>query len=65
VRGRFTSDVVGDISVLDDEPMLVCPWHAWGFRLDTGECTVDASLRVKRYDVVVEDERVFVNLPAR
>jgi nitrite reductase/ring-hydroxylating ferredoxin subunit len=64
VRGRLASHKVGEVSVDNDCPLLICPWHAWGFRLDNGHCDVDPSLRVKSYDVLVEDGVVFVDMPS-
>jgi nitrite reductase/ring-hydroxylating ferredoxin subunit len=41
-----------------------CPWHKWDFDLATGQCIVDARLRVRRYDVRVEDGEIVVSLGA-
>lgn len=46
----------------DSEPHIVCPWHGWEFRLHTGECVPDPSLRLKRYDVVERDEGLYLVL---
>jgi len=43
-----------------DELHLVCPWHAWEFDLRTGECVADRRLRLHKFDVKVEDGRVFI-----
>jgi nitrite reductase (NADH) small subunit len=45
-----------------DELHLVCPWHAWEFDLATGECAADRRLRLRKFDVKVEDGRVFVTV---
>jgi 3-phenylpropionate/trans-cinnamate dioxygenase ferredoxin component len=39
-----------------------CPSHNYTFDVRTGENVVDASLKVARYDVKVEDGRVFVKV---
>ncbi|MGI8486695.1 MAG: Rieske (2Fe-2S) protein [Thermomicrobiales bacterium] len=39
---------------------LACPWHGWEFDLLTGKALADAKARLKQYDVVVEDDVVFV-----
>jgi nitrite reductase/ring-hydroxylating ferredoxin subunit len=68
-KGRLAeqvgSDEVGTVA-LDSErrPMLVCPWHAWGFDVETGVCTVDSRLRVKVYGVSVRDGVVSVDIRA-
>jgi len=39
-----------------------CPSHNYTFDVTTGENVVDARLKVARYDVKVEDGRVFVKV---
>jgi NAD(P)H-dependent nitrite reductase small subunit len=39
-----------------------CPWHNYTFDVTTGENVVSADLKVERYDVKVEDGRVFVKV---
>jgi nitrite reductase/ring-hydroxylating ferredoxin subunit len=39
---------------------LVCPWHAWEFDIESGQCAADRRLRLHKFDVKVEDDRVFV-----
>lgn len=39
-----------------------CPWHNYTFDVTTGENVVSADLKVQRYDVKVEDGRVFVKV---
>ena len=39
-----------------------CPWHNYTFDVTTGENVVNAELKVARYDVKVEDGRVFVKV---
>jgi nitrite reductase (NADH) small subunit len=43
-----------------DDPHIVCPWHGWEYKLRTGECAPDPSLRLKRYDVVQREGGVYV-----
>ena len=43
-----------------DEPHIVCPWHGWEYKLLTGECAPDPSLRLKRYDVVQREGGIYV-----
>ena len=42
--------------------ILVCPWHSAEFDITTGECLSIPGKRVRKYDVVVEDEDVFIRL---
>ncbi len=39
-----------------------CPWHNYTFDVTTGENVVSPDLRVERYEVKVEDGRVFVKV---
>ena len=32
----------------DDEPHIICPWHGWEYKLKTGECAPDPTLRLKK-----------------
>ena len=41
--------------------LIACPRHVWTFDLRTGQCTVDPSLRVRAYRVLVQDGRVLVD----
>ncbi len=38
---------------------IVCPWHFWAFDLDTGACTMNDAVRLRRYECkVIENELV-------
>jgi nitrite reductase/ring-hydroxylating ferredoxin subunit len=39
---------------------IVCPWHGYEYRLETGECASDAKLRLQAFKVVERDGQVFV-----
>ena len=43
-----------------NDPHIVCPWHGWEYRLLTGECAPDPTLRLKKYEVVQQDGGVYV-----
>jgi nitrite reductase (NADH) small subunit len=48
--------------ILDEGEMrLVCPWHGWEYDLVTGEAAHDRRLRLRRFEVVVEDGVVYVD----
>ncbi len=67
-RGFFATDnacphrggplVEGDL--LGDE--VVCPWHLWGFSLETGKNDRFPEVAVTVHEVKVENETVFVKL---
>jgi nitrite reductase (NADH) small subunit len=42
---------------------VVCPWHAWEFDCRTGECSFDASQRLAKYPVTVENGELILHLP--
>lgn len=44
----------------DTETHLVCPWHGFEYDLATGECAADRRLRLRRYDVVIKSDEVYV-----
>lgn len=44
----------------DTETHIVCPWHGYEYDLATGECAADRRLRLRRYEVVVKGEDVYV-----
>ena len=52
----------GELKLREDRPVIVCPFHTWEFSLTTGQCLVDSTLRIKRYDTVVEGDRLLVDV---
>jgi nitrite reductase/ring-hydroxylating ferredoxin subunit len=64
-KGLFEKRVDGDTAGYKDlnEDVLVvrCPWHGYEFDVETGKCPAEPDkVRVKAYDVVVEDGKVFI-----
>lgn len=45
-----------------EDGKVICPWHAWEFDLDTGACTDVPQDRLRTFNVVVENEEVFIKL---
>jgi nitrite reductase/ring-hydroxylating ferredoxin subunit len=45
---------------MSGDPAIACPWHGWEFDLATGDHLGDATFSVETYDVVVEDDVVYV-----
>jgi len=39
---------------------VTCPWHAWCFDLRSGRLTLGDFARLRRFDVYVEGDAVFV-----
>ena len=40
---------------------LVCPWHAWEFRCDTGCYDYNPDIQLQRFPVVVEDGVIYLD----
>jgi nitrite reductase (NADH) small subunit len=67
-NGFFASDNVcphrggplaeGDL--IKDE--IVCPWHLWGFDVQTGACPGNPEIRIVTHEVRVDEDRLFVKL---
>ena len=65
IRGKVVDLLGPDRTFLgqtydDGDPRIVCPWHGWEYRLLTGECAPDPSLRLKSYEVVERDGGIYV-----
>ena len=55
-RGGPLSD--GD--VIGDE--IVCPWHLWGFNLESGLCPGNSDICITTHEVKIEGDRILVRL---
>jgi nitrite reductase (NADH) small subunit len=45
----------------EDEMRIVCPWHGWEYDLETGQVAHDRKIRLRRYEITVEDGVVYVD----
>jgi nitrite reductase (NADH) small subunit len=45
-----------------EEMHIVCPWHGWEFKLDTGEAMGNPAIRLRRYDVVERDGKIYLDV---
>ena len=41
---------------------VTCPWHGWEYDVKTGECAMDPSIKVQKFDVKVEGDDLLVSL---
>ena len=41
---------------------ITCPWHLWGFDVETGKCAGNNEIAVVAHQVLVEGDRVMVKL---
>jgi len=55
---------VGDrpVTTFGDDPAISCSWHGWDFNLTDGSHVGLDSIKVPTYDVVVEDDTVYLDL---
>jgi nitrite reductase (NADH) small subunit len=63
--GRITTPIElrdGELELGERASILRCPWHKWEFEIATGQCVVDARLRVRKYAVGLEGDEIVVRL---
>ncbi len=39
---------------------VTCPWHGWEYEVTSGECSMDAAIKVQTFDVKVEGDDLLV-----
>src|ERR1700683_272865 len=42
---------------------LVCPWHAWEFNCRTGASDLDASVKLEKFPVKIDNGDVLIDVP--
>jgi nitrite reductase/ring-hydroxylating ferredoxin subunit len=47
---------------LYDGEIIVCPWHGLEYHVPSGQCLAYPRVKLRRYEVVVEDDKVKVRL---
>jgi len=47
---------------IHDGEIIVCPWHGLEYHVPTGQSMAYPNIRLRRYEVVVEDDKVKVQL---
>jgi nitrite reductase (NADH) small subunit len=45
-----------------DGEIIVCPWHGLEYHVPTGQSMAYPNIRLRRYEIVVEDDKVKVRL---
>jgi nitrite reductase (NADH) small subunit len=61
VAPLIEGDTPGEYIESTDREVVRCPWHQWEFDVDSGNSPADpAHYRVRAYDVIVDDGRVFL-----
>lgn len=51
-----------DLRWVKDGQVVVCPWHAWEFDLESGRGVHDPEIRLPSHPVRVEDDQVIVTV---
>lgn len=41
---------------------VTCPWHGWEYDVTSGECQIDPSITVQRFDVKVDGDDILVSI---
>lgn len=68
-NGSLTGEVIAnhpgaEPKLLRQGECITCPWHGWKVDIRTGYSLLEPTrIKVKRYDVHIEDGRVLVVLP--
>ncbi|MFC4102681.1 Rieske (2Fe-2S) protein [Paenibacillus xanthanilyticus] len=60
VCGTRLPSLVYEYKYGKDREIVRCPWHGWEFDLLTGQHLVDGKVKLRGYEVEVEDGRVYV-----
>ena len=47
---------------IHDGEIVICPWHGLEYHVPTGQCMAFPNIRVRRYEVFVEDDKVKVRV---
>jgi nitrite reductase (NADH) small subunit len=47
---------------IHDGEIMICPWHGLEYHVPTGQCMAFPNIRVRRYEVFVEDGKVKVKV---
>lgn len=45
-----------------EQNTVVCPWHGWEFDVTSGDCVVPGGFQLKKYQVEVKGEEVWVEV---
>lgn len=40
---------------------IVCPWHGYEYNIDTGRCAGDERIRLRRYEAIEREGKVYVS----
>ena len=49
-----------DIKIVNNKAVFTCLWHNLQFCIKSGECTTHSNLVLRKYDIEVENQEIFV-----
>jgi nitrite reductase/ring-hydroxylating ferredoxin subunit len=64
-RGRLACRVLSEgpgAPCVDEEQVLLCPWHGWEFSLRDGRALADPKVQLRAFPAEVRDGRVMARL---
>lgn len=64
LSGTLASREENDWSLewIHDGEVIACPWHGLEYHVPTGQCIAYPNVKLRRYEVIVEDGKVKVRL---
>ena len=55
---------MGQLAWVNDGEIVTCPWHAIEYHIPTGRCLPFPEIRIRSYDLVVEDGWLVIEFAA-
>ena len=49
-----------EIKLVNNKPVFTCLWHNLQFSINSGKCTTHSNLILRKYDIEVENDDIFV-----
>ncbi|HUK60996.1 MAG TPA: Rieske (2Fe-2S) protein [Stellaceae bacterium] len=46
----------------EGEMHIICPWHGWEYKLESGECATDRRIRLQKFAVTEKDGAIYIAL---
>jgi nitrite reductase (NADH) small subunit len=46
----------------DEEIHIVCPWHSWEYKIETGECAGNPRIKLQRFKVTEREGAVYISV---